>query len=86
MTNPGRRPAAPAHRRNLVLVWAAAALVLAAAVVLGAIRTVPSPESEFLTRSPTGTEQRQSAANHNRSDGPAAPRRRPLRRDPADHR
>lgn len=55
MTNPGRRPAAPTHRRNLALVWAAAALVLAAVVVLGAIRTVPSAggglTSGFLTNS-----------------------------------
>ncbi|MEV5051038.1 serine hydrolase [Arthrobacter sp. LAR12-1-1.1] len=49
MTNPGPRPAAPTHRRNMVLVWAAAALVLAAVVVLGAIRTVPSTEGDFLT-------------------------------------
>ena len=42
MTNPGPRPAAPTHRRNLVLVWAAAVLVLAAVVVLGAIRTDPA--------------------------------------------
>ncbi|WP_196802360.1 serine hydrolase [Arthrobacter sp. 131MFCol6.1] len=60
MTNPGPRPAAPTHRRNVVLVWAAAVLVLAAVVVLGAIRTVPSPGSDsqtrdFLTRDfPTG--------------------------------
>lgn len=50
MTNPGPRPAAPTHRRNVVLVWAAAVLVLAAVVVLGAIRTVPSPSSDFLSR------------------------------------
>ena len=49
MTNPGPRPAAPTHRRNMVLVWAAAALVLAAVVVLGSIRTVPSTEGDFLT-------------------------------------
>ena len=60
MTNPGPRPAAPTHRRNVVLVWAAAVLVLAAVVVLGVIRTVPSPGSDsqtrdFLTRDfPTG--------------------------------
>lgn len=49
MTIPGPRPAAPTHRRNMVLVWAAAALVLAAVVVLGSIRTVPSTEGDFLT-------------------------------------
>ncbi|MFF2246682.1 serine hydrolase [Arthrobacter sp. NPDC058130] len=48
MTNPGPRPAAPKHRRNLVLVWAAAALVLAAVVVLGVSRTVTSG-GDFLT-------------------------------------
>ena len=53
MTNPGPRPAAPTHRRNVVLVWAAAVLVLAAVVVLGAIRTAPGSDShtrDFLTR------------------------------------
>ncbi|GIU54290.1 serine hydrolase [Arthrobacter sp. NicSoilC12] len=58
MTNPGPRPAAPTHRRNVVLVWAAAVLVLAAVVVLGAIRTAPGSDSrtrDFLTRDfPTG--------------------------------
>ncbi|BCW72991.1 serine hydrolase [Arthrobacter sp. NicSoilB8] len=62
MTNPGSRPAAPVHRRNLLLVWAAAALVLAAAVVLGAIRTVPSPQGEFLTVAHR-PEEHQSAAD-----------------------
>ena len=47
MTNPGPRPAGRTHRRNLVLVWAAAALVLAAVVVFGAIRTAPSPDGDF---------------------------------------
>lgn len=41
MTNPVPRPAAPTHRRNLVLVWAVTALVLAAVVVLGVFRTAP---------------------------------------------
>jgi len=72
MTNPGRRPAAPAHRRNLVLVWAAAALVLAAAVVLGAIRTVPSPEGEFLTVAHR-QEQPRAAADQTAPTGPPRP-------------
>ena len=57
MTNPGPRPAAPTHRRNVVLVWAAAVLVLAAVVVLGVIRTSPGGDHprDFLTRDfPTG--------------------------------
>ena len=49
MTNQGPRPAAPTHLRNLALVWAVAALVLAAVVVLGVFRTVPSTEGDFLT-------------------------------------
>ena len=48
ITKLGPRPAAPTHRRNVVLVWAAAVLVLAAVVVLSAIRTAPG--SDFHTR------------------------------------
>ncbi|MGO4806962.1 serine hydrolase [Arthrobacter sp. 2MCAF15] len=50
MTNPVPRPAAPTHRRNLVLVWAVTALVLAAVVVLGVFRTAP-PNGGFLAGS-----------------------------------
>ncbi len=49
MTKPGPRPAAPTHRRNTVLVWAVAVLVLAAVVILGAIRTVPPTDKDFLS-------------------------------------
>ena len=71
MTNPGHRPAAPTHRRNLVLVWTVAVLVLAAVVILGASRTVASPDnfltSDFLaTRQPTPSPSTTAAA-------PAAP-------------
>ncbi|SDL18195.1 Beta-lactamase [Arthrobacter sp. ov407] len=73
MTNPGPRPAAPTHRRNLALVWAAAALVLAAVVVLGAIRTVPSAgggrTSDFLTNSFLTVAHQQAQ----RESAPAAP-------------
>jgi beta-lactamase class A len=47
MTKPGTRPAAPHNRRNLVLVWAALALVLAAVVVSGFLRSASSPERAF---------------------------------------
>ena len=50
MTKPGPRPAAPSHRTNMVLVWAVAVLVLAAVVILGAIRTVPPTATDFLTK------------------------------------
>jgi len=50
MTKPGPWPAAPSHRRNTVLVWAVAVLVLAAVVILGAIRTVPPTATDFLTK------------------------------------
>ncbi|GAA2140872.1 hypothetical protein GCM10009825_28950 [Arthrobacter humicola] len=45
----------------MILIWAAAALVLAAVVVFGAIRTGPSPEGDFLTVSHRQA-QSQSAA------------------------
>jgi beta-lactamase class A len=47
MTKPGTRPAAPHNRRNLALVWAALALVLAAVVVFGFLRSASSPERAF---------------------------------------
>jgi beta-lactamase class A len=48
MTKPGTRPAAPHNRRNLALVWAALALVLAAVVVFGVLRSASSPERAFM--------------------------------------
>ncbi|PVZ52283.1 serine hydrolase [Arthrobacter sp. H-02-3] len=62
MTTPGPRPAAPHHRRNVILVWAAAVLVLAAVVVFGAIRTGPSPEGDFLTVSHRQARSQSAAA------------------------
>lgn len=62
MTTPGPRPDAPHHRRNVILVWAAAALVLAAVVVFGAIRTGPSPEGDFLTVSHREAQSQSAAA------------------------
>ena len=79
MTNPGPRPAAPTHRRNVVLVWAAAVLVLAAVVVLGAIRTVPGSSPpvtltrDFLTGDVLTVAQQQAAGpGGDRAGGPAA--------------
>jgi beta-lactamase class A len=48
MTKPGTRPATPHNRRNLALVWAALALVLAAVVVFGFLRSASSPERAFI--------------------------------------
>ena len=62
MTTPGPRPDAPHRRRNGILVWAAAALVLAAVVVFGAIRTGPSPEGDFLTVSHREAQSQSAAA------------------------
>jgi len=77
MTNPGPRPAARTHRRNLVLVWAAAALVLAAVVVFGAIRTAPSgsnvPGSDFLAGDfLTATHQQTPSPSATAAPAPAA--------------
>jgi len=56
MTKPGPRPAAPHHRRNLTLVWAALALVLAAVVVSGFLLSAPSPGRAFTDVSHTQTQ------------------------------
>ena len=77
MTKPGPRPAAPTRRRNLALVWAAAALVLAAVVVFGAIRTAPSgsnvPGSDFLAGDfLTATHQQTPSPSATAAPAPAA--------------
>ena len=72
MTNPGPRPAAPNHRRNLVLIWTAAALLLAAVVVLGAIRTVPSTDADFLAGGFLTAAQKQAPSPSAAAPAPAA--------------
>ncbi len=72
MTNPGPRPAAPSHRRNLVLIWTAAALLLAAVVVLGAIRTLPSTDADFLAGGFLTAAQKQAPSPSAAAPAPAA--------------
>ena len=73
MTNPGPRPAARTHRRNLVLVWAAAVLVLAAVVVFGASRTVASPDGNFLAGDFLTTARQEAPSPSATAAAPPAP-------------